>query len=192
MNLKEVDDTQLVKQALANKEQFWLIVERWEKPLARYLKRFLTCTNEDVEDLLQEVFIKVFKNLNGYNEKFSFSSWIYKIAHNEAISFWRKTKTRPKVIDVDMELDLDIVENLASELNLEKEFAQKETSGMVREALERGLKANYKEVLVLRYFEDKSYEEMADILQKPMGTIAALVNRAKGKLKAVIQKKDII
>ena len=79
-------DQELVSDTLSDKHAFSAIVKKYEEPMRRYIKR-LGCKDEnEVDDVLQEIFIKVFINLNDYDPSLQFSSWIYRIAHNETIS----------------------------------------------------------------------------------------------------------
>src|SRR5690606_8168284 len=89
-------DEMLVALSLEDKERFGELIERYESKLGRYIARLGIRTAEDRQDVLQEIFLKVYKNLNGFDPKLSFSSWIYRIAHNEAISWYRKQSVRPE------------------------------------------------------------------------------------------------
>lgn len=181
-------DQQLVELALRNPQGFRFLMQRYEKPLFFYIRRISSFSVEEAEDVLQEVFIKVYKNLNGYDSKLKFSSWIYRITHNEVISKFRKVKVRPKQISFDVEDSLLNV--LAADFDIEYDidiniFAQK-ISQLLFE-----LDDKYREVIILRYFEQKDYSEISDILKKPAGSVASLLNRAKKKLKEKIIEKNI-
>ncbi|PIU78076.1 MAG: hypothetical protein COS72_03485, partial [Candidatus Moranbacteria bacterium CG06_land_8_20_14_3_00_43_56] len=97
-NCGEKTDEELVALTLKNQDFFSCIVERYEAKLTRYIRRISAATQEDAEDLLQEIFVKVYRNLYGFDPSLKFSSWIYRIAHNQVISQWRKTKSRPQVL----------------------------------------------------------------------------------------------
>ncbi|PIR03613.1 MAG: RNA polymerase subunit sigma [Candidatus Magasanikbacteria bacterium CG11_big_fil_rev_8_21_14_0_20_39_34] len=167
-------DQELVVLTLYNKENFLFIIQRYEDKLLRYIKRISNVGHEEAEDILQEVFLKVYQNLNGFDSNLKFSSWIYRITHNEVISQFRKKKAQPEKKDFEPEM----YENIASDLNIEHQIDQK----ILKEAVEKALakmEPKYAEILILKYLEEKSYEEISDILQKPMGTVATLLNRAK-------------
>ena len=89
-------DAEVVAQSRTDRSSFALIVERYEDKLKRYIRRLGVSSFEDRQDILQEIFLKVYKNLNGYDSGLSFSSWIYRIAHNETISWYRKQNVRPE------------------------------------------------------------------------------------------------
>ena len=78
-------DEQLVQLSLNNQDYFYYLMKRYEIKLLRYIKRLTTVSPEEAKDIIQEIFIKVYRNLNGFNPKLKFSSWIYRIAHNEII-----------------------------------------------------------------------------------------------------------
>ncbi len=142
---------------------------------------------EDSEDILQEVFLKVYKNQKGFNPKLKFSSWVYRIAHNEVIDMHRKKKFQRGMINIDA-TDTDtraLVSLLADTLDIQDTYISEEIRLKLRTAL-NDLPEKYRNILVLRYFEDQSYIEIGDILLKPQGTVAVLIKRAKSKLKKVL------
>jgi RNA polymerase sigma-70 factor (ECF subfamily) len=179
-------DEELVTLTLQDKEYFAYIIERYDKKMARYIRRLLSVSKDDINDVLQNVFLKTYVNLNNFDTKLKFSSWLYRIAHNESITYFRKHKvcSRDRV-----EIEYEHLANIASEYDLKKEIEDKE----FKEDLEKQiaeLDQKYREVLVLKFLEDKDYREISDILKKPMGTVATLMNRAKGKLKKSLSEDD--
>ncbi len=181
-------DTDLIHLALKQPDDFSYIVERYEKKLARYIKRIAGLNNEDIQDVLQDIFIKVYQNLNAFDSSLKFSSWIYRITHNEIISRWRKVKARPKSVGGD-EIEI-FLHNIASDLDIEKEINNKDLQNNIRRVLNK-MDFKYREVLILKFLEEKSYEEISDILKKPTGTVATLINRAKKYFKKEADKIDI-
>jgi len=167
---------------------FSCIVERYEAKLTRYIRRISAATQEDAEDLLQEIFVKVYRNLYGFDPSLKFSSWIYRIAHNQVISQWRKTKSRPQVLK--FEADEDFLKFIAADEDLAGNIERKFTGEEVRDVISR-LDGKYKEVLVLKFLEEKDYKEISDILRKPLGTVATLINRAKKQFAKVVKEKEI-
>jgi len=181
-------DIELVQLSLENQDYFLCMVKKYENPLMRYIRRITNINFEDAEDLLQEIFIKVYTNLNDFDPKLKFSSWIYRIAHNEVISNFRKLKVRPEKIN--SEINKDMLEKIKSDLNIEKEIDQK----ILKEKLNRlidQLNVKYKEVIILKYLEDKTYEEISDIIKKPTNTVGTLINRAKKQLNNIIKNQNI-
>ena len=180
----ERTDEEIARETLTDREAFGVLIVRYEAKLARYLERLGVGTREDREDILQNAFIKAYRNLNSFDSTLAFSSWMYRITHNEAMSFFRARRARPQVI-----LD-EASEILITELR--DETADTSASAelrLSREELARAfavLPPRYRDVLALRYFEDRSYVEMSDILQVPVGTVSTLVYRAKRSLRELL------
>ena len=185
MLLDTMTDEQLVSQTLEHKEAFGVLVRRYSDKLTRYIQRLGVFRREDAEDVLQNVFIKAYRNLNGFDPSLKFSSWIYRITHNEAMSFFRSRKARPEGSLIgDSEIVLDVLPSL---LDIESEASKSLDSDILRKALYK-LDAKYRDVLVLRYFEEREYNEISDILQVPVSTVGTLISRAKKKLKEYFAK----
>jgi RNA polymerase sigma-70 factor, ECF subfamily len=179
-------DQELVAAALSDKHAFSKIVYKYEAPIRRYVKRIGCTDKDDIDDVLQEIFIKVFINLNDYDHDLKFSSWLYRIAHNETISFFRKENIRPNVLNVE---DIsEFFDNLADDTDFIELAKERYDAQIVQDTLSTlGLK--YREVLMLRFLEEKSYTEISDILKIPEGTVATLINRGKKELKIALENK---
>jgi RNA polymerase sigma-70 factor (ECF subfamily) len=186
-NYLEKSDQELVELSLKNKDSYGFLVQKYENKLNRYILRFSGLRQEDAEDVLQDVFVKVYKNLNDYDPKLKFSSWIYRITHNETITFLRKVKRRPTTYEFD--IDAVKVKTLKQELNMEKDVDDKNTAVHILKMI-NNLPPKHKDVIFLRYIEDKDYKEISDILKKPQGTVATLLKQAKEQLKVQITKNN--
>lgn len=187
-NVADHSDEQLVLMTLKSPDAYGFLIERYEEKLTRYIQRISGGSREDVEDTLQDVFISAYKNLNDFDRELKFSSWIYRIAHNKVISHFRKVTARPKTVTY--EGDNQLLNILASSEDLAKELERKYTGEEVRSILS-DMDDRYKEVLVLKFLEEKDYKEISDILEKPMGTVATLINRAKKQFREETIKRDI-
>ncbi|HNW23526.1 MAG TPA: RNA polymerase sigma factor [Candidatus Dojkabacteria bacterium] len=177
-----LSDKEIVNMTIKDFNSYRYIIDRYEKRLLRYIQRILYISKEDAEDILQEVFIKAYKNINGYDSKYSFSSWIYRIAHNEAISFLRKQKR-----SIESSNDMDIFDTLPSDESIEDNFLVELRKKEVRKILKM-LEPKYREPLILRYFEDMEYNEISDILHISIGNVSSLINRGKKKFKVLVQR----
>jgi RNA polymerase sigma-70 factor, ECF subfamily len=177
-------DAQLVSLSLDNQEYYYCLMKRYEILLMNYVRKLSGMNQSDVEDVLQEVFILAYQNLNDYDRQFKFSSWIYRIAHNQTISMLRKKTKNDQDISWD-EHDLDQL--VQSDFDIEQSFFQKMDYHSLLQNIDT-LPLKYKEVLLLKFVERKDYQEISDILRKPMGTIGTLINRAKKKLLQEIAK----
>jgi len=181
-------DEELVALTLKDQDFFSCLLEKYEPKLMRYIRRISAATREDAEDLLQEIFIKVYRNLNDFDQSLKFSSWIYRIAHNQVVSNWRKTKSRPSVLK--FEADEDFLKFIAAEEDVAGDIERKFTGEEVRRIINE-LDDKYKEILVLKFLEGKDYQEISDILQKPLGTVATLINRAKKQFAKIVEEQGI-
>ncbi len=181
-------DEELVQKSLEDLDFFGELVDRYEGKLKTYIFRISAFSLEEAEEILQEVFVKVWKNLNDFSPDMKFSSWIYRITHNETISAYRKSTARGE--DKKSELTDELFEITPSKIDLPSELDQKLTAELVHKILD-GMPENYREVLVLYFLEEKSYEEISDILKKPMGTVATLLNRAKKSFRESAERQNI-
>jgi RNA polymerase sigma-70 factor (ECF subfamily) len=180
-------DEELVKMALENQDCFLYIMERYQKKLLAYILRISGFSREDAEDTLQEVFVKIYVNLNSFDDNLKFSSWVYRITHNEVINNYRKKKSRPQCV---MDLDDEFLNNLASDFKTDGLTDGNFLKDNVAKTMEK-LESKYREVLILRFWEDKDYKEISDILKKPMGTVATLISRAKAGFQEEIRRQNI-
>ncbi len=186
----ELTDEQIVRRALSEPDEFGLLIGRYEDKLMRYLSRLGLSNKEDREDVLQNTFLKAYRNLNSFDPALSFSSWLYRITHNEAMSFFRARTARPSVtLGEDGERLLTEIRDESADAASLAEFRL--SSAELAKALAE-LPAKYRDVLALRYFEERSYTEMSDILELPVGTVSTLIHRAKRALRDALDGRVII
>jgi RNA polymerase sigma-70 factor (ECF subfamily) len=178
----EKSDIELVKLSLSDPEWFFCLSKRYEEKLLWYIMRISKMRREDAEDILQDVFIKTYYNLNEFDPKLKFSSWIYRIAHNQTVSEIRKKSSHPAVF-----LDEEIMERFEYNFDLVNDIDNKIDRQKIDEALSK-LDEKYREVLILRFLEEKDYTEIADILKKPISTVGNLIARGKKLFKVEYEK----
>lgn len=184
-----MSDVEMVRLALVEQAFFAHIITRYEAKLNRYLRRLGVNNDDDRADVLQDIFIKVYKNLHGYNQSLPFSSWIYRIAHNEAVSWHRKRSVRPEghlVLDSDDILNFQRAKEESSEVSVDKQI----NAEQLAKAMDK-IDEKYRAVLVLRYFEHKDYNEISDILQIPAGSVGTLLYRGKRALRDVLNPESV-
>lgn len=179
-NYEEKSDEELVSLTIKDQAVFLHIMNRYQAKLLYYIKRISGLSDEEAEDVLQDVFIKVYQNLNDFDADLKFSSWIYRITHNQVISNFRKIQARPQSAGIDM--GDDSLMGLAADMDIPGNIDNQLLRENINQVL-NNLEYKYKEVLVLKFFEEKDYKEISDILKKPMGTVASLMNRAKQKFR---------
>lgn len=180
--MNSLTDEVLARRALQELPCFEELILRYEGKLKHYVLRISHFSEMETEEILQEIFIKVWKNLNDFDEGLKFSSWIYRIAHNETISAWRKAKSRGDTERA--QLAPEMFDQIADEFDFVKDVEAQFTAEQVYAVLEQ-LPEKYRHVLILKFIEDKSYDEICDILQKPPGTVATLISRAKAQFKSL-------
>jgi len=178
--MNSLDDNAVVELSLKDPNAFSHIVERYESKLRRYIHRLGRFSIEDAQDILQNTFIATYKNLNGFDRDLSFSSWIYRITHNETISYIRKKgfKIQQRTIDSDD----DILHIIPSEVNIEHDIDTKEMKQKLADVIQT-LPQKYYDVFILHVSEQRSYQEISDILKIPLGTVGTRINRSKAYIK---------
>ena len=186
--LEALKDEELVVLALKSQDNFALIINRYKSKLFNYIRRITNVRDEDAEDLLQDVFLKVYLNLNDFDTDLKFSSWIYAIAHNQVISQHRKISVRAEGHSTNLEDES--ARKLASNINIEKEVDALYLKDNVNKVLD-ALPEKYRDILVLKFLEEKNYQEISDILKKPVGTVGSLMNKAKSEFKKELAKQQI-
>ncbi len=181
-----LSDQEIIQHALEETAFFSCLFSRYESKMLRYIKSIARLSDQEAEDVLQDAFIKVWKNLREFDNHLKASSWIYRIVHNETISAWRKKTSFGKNNTKDLDDEKQHVQLVGSNTNSdETEIDGKIES--IHPILEL-MPAKYKEILVLRFLEDLSYEEISDVLKIPEGTVATRINRAKKKFAAIFNK----
>lgn len=177
-------DEQLVSQARENKDCFLYLMERYELKIQRYVLKISGLPWDLVQDLTQDIFVKVYINLDKFDTDKKFSSWIYRIARNETINFWLYNQRR-KTENWDIS---GAPQNYISDgRDLEKDIFQKINNEELVKTF-KNLGEKYQEVIALNYLEGKSYQEIARELNKPIATIGTLLNRARKLLKEELVK----
>ena len=178
-------DEEIAKQVQRGQvEPFELLVKRYQEKLTRYGRKFLS-NNQDIEEIIQEVFIKSYVNIKSFDLSRKFSSWIYRIAHNEFVNALRKRKRSPLYF-----FDLDVfLPHFVSKETPEKDIEKKEAKELINRFLKK-IDSKYREVLVLYYFEDLSYKEISDILHIPISTVGVRIKRAKNIMKSYCEKYE--
>lgn len=164
-------------------EFFSILIERYEEKIRRYSRKFLS-DREDINDVLQDIFIKAYKNIKSFDVKRKFSSWLYRIAHNELINAMKKKKKSPVSL-----FNLDIL--FPQHFQSNNDFTQKIDDQVMREIIDKcldKLEPKYREPIILYYFEELSYREIADIIQVPISTIGIRIKRAKELMKNIYKK----
>lgn len=176
---KKTDEQIAVQVQRGDREAFGQIIDRYEVALIRYVSRILG-DHEAAEDVTQEAFLKSYRDIQSFDGRRKFSSWLYRIAHNEAIDYIRKNK---RVVT------LEEAGTVASEEDLHGAAQKKIDRYSLRKRLDAAIgniSAKYRETVILRFYEEKEYDEIADILRIPIGTVGTYISRAKTELRTYL------
>lgn len=164
-----------------NTDAFGDLVERYEKKIMRYANKFLY-VYQDREDAVQDVFVKAYQNIQSFRTSERFSPWIYRIAHNTFLNVVRKqSKEKVSLFSTDQLFGLHIADTQERERT--EQAHEREVLDQCLDALD----IKYREVLVLYYFEEKGYEEIADILRIPKATVGVRLARGRERMKTIYQ-----
>jgi RNA polymerase sigma-70 factor, ECF subfamily len=183
---EQTDEQVAIAVQKGDTESFRILMERYEAKMTRYAKRFLFAP-DDAQDLLQEIFIKVYANIHSFDADRRFSPWIYRIAHNEFVNALKKKKKEKGNISL-FYVDVLFPHPIA------KETADDRTNRHEMKALLEGsldqLGAKYREPLALYYLEDMDYKEIAEVLRIPVSTVGVRLQRGKTLLRKFVKEKQ--
>jgi RNA polymerase sigma-70 factor (ECF subfamily) len=187
-------DYGLIRKAIemGNQQAYTELLENYRESLYTLMFKMVNDPYE-AEDLMIEAFGKAFHNLSQYTSEYAFSTWLFKIASNNCVDFLRKKKL--DLFEIDKEYISNENETFFLELNDDKPNPEeylfnKEKSSEIRK-LVNTLKPRYRRLIELRYFEELSYNEIASQLNIPLGSVKAMLFRAKYMLQAIMKKRDI-
>ncbi|MFH0969094.1 MAG: RNA polymerase sigma factor [Patescibacteria group bacterium] len=186
IKMKELSDNELIK--LLECKDFRVhneLVKRYQRRLFVYIYRFIG-NKEEAEDLVQNVFFKVYKYCKNFDIDRKFSSWIYRIAHNEAVNHMKRKSIKKFISLEDFVSEKDRIETKSEAKSPMEAWMSKELRKEMEAALKK-IPGKYREVLEMRYFAEKSYEEISKIIKKPVNTVGTLISRAKKKLESVVR-----
>ncbi|RUT78467.1 RNA polymerase sigma factor [Ancylomarina longa] len=184
-------DYRLVLSAInGDQKSFEELFKRYKDAIYFMLLKMVNNKN-DAEDLTFEAFGKAFRNIKQYSPKYAFSTWLFKIASNNCIDFLRKKKGTTVSIDGKDDNQNDRSITLESNtLNPEQDFIKKQKAKIMRKEVGR-LKDRYRRLIELRYFEEFSYEEIAQELKLPIGTVKAQLFRARELLFNTLKDSEV-
>ncbi len=187
---KKLTDAELVKLALKKDELAYVeLMNRYKRKVETIVLRIVKQKSE-VDDLVQEIFTKAFTSISKFKLEFSFSTWLYKIATNHCIDFVRRKKLSTYSLDEEYELEENSIQREIPDWSRlpDYELFQKQRNEIIQEAI-NSLPEHYRKVIIMRHFEDKSYEEIAKELKLPIGTVKVHIFRARELLYKKLKDK---
>ncbi|HEY0896876.1 MAG TPA: sigma-70 family RNA polymerase sigma factor [Sphingobacteriaceae bacterium] len=184
------NDFQLVERAKEGDQRAYAELMQRYKDSIYFMTLKMINNKEDAMDLTVETFGKAFENLERYKPDFAFSTWLFRIATNNSIDFIRKKRLSVISMDsmVDDEGDDRPLQIKSDTLNPEESSIKKQQSRELKDIVDK-LPARYKTLIVLRYFDELSYEEIAQQLDLPLGTVKAQLFRARDLLSNVLNRR---
>jgi RNA polymerase sigma-70 factor (ECF subfamily) len=182
--MEAITDEEIAKRVQnGDVEAFAPLVERYEKKITRYARKFLSHP-DDIKDVVQDVFVKAYINIKSFDAKRRFSPWIYRIAHNEFVNALKKRKTdKLSFIDFDFLFPHPVAKESADSDVDRKDLRRELESYLGKVPLK------YREPLILYYFEEMSYREIADVMHIPVSTVGIRLQRGKSLLKNIADER---
>ena len=185
-------DSALAQEAAEGRESaFRELLERYERPVFALVYRMVR-ERDLAEDLAQDAFIRAFRGIGTYKPEYKFSSWIFKIAHNVTIDHLRRRRldtislegSRYARTDEERERSRPVVASKGE--SPAEHIENQELRGEVEEAIGK-LRPHYRTVILLRHVEGRSYQEIAEITELPLGTVKTYIHRARVELRELLQ-----
>ena len=184
-------DIELVEQAIAGDQKAYTeLMERYRDPIFYMLLKMVNNAS-DAEDLTIEAFGKAFRNIRQYTANFAFSTWLFKIASNNAIDFMRKKKLNNVSIDETLRDTDALPVNIRSEQPTPEESLISEQKILMLRKIVSKLKPRYRKLVELRYFHEYSYEEISEEMELPIGTVKAQLFRARELLQNILKENQL-
>lgn len=190
---KAIEDFDLIDKAVNDKDQqaYATLMKRYKKAVYFMILKMIRDA-DDAEDLTMEAFAKAFRNLHRFKKDYTFSTWLFRIATNNTIDFIRKKKLKTMSLNNTLTDDGGNSVNIDVEddnNNPQDEYIRTQRIEMVRIFVDK-LPAKYRKLVKLRYFDELSYEEIAQELDKPLGTVKAQLHRSRELLYEIAQDKN--
>ena len=189
---KALDDFRLIDLAVNQNDEnaFAKLMQRYKRPVYHMILKMVRQV-DDAEDLTMESFAKAFKSLHRFKKDFTFSTWLFRIATNNTIDFIRKKKLNTLSIentytdDEGQTVSLDVEDD---NLNPQEETIKAQKAELIRIFVDK-LPGKYQKLVRLRYFHELSYEEIAEKLEAPLGTVKAQLHRARELMFDMVKNK---
>lgn len=184
--MSETDEELALLVQQGKTERFGDLVERYEAKLLRYARKFLL-DPDDAQDIVQDIFIKAYENLQSFDASRRFSPWIYRIAHNEFVNALKKRESRRTTFAIDFDT---LFPHLQAPDTSDSVALERDSRETIEKYLDK-LDAKYREPLILYYLESMDYREIADILRIPVSTVGVRLARARAMLQKESKDKKL-
>ena len=192
MNATPVSDHELVTRAqLGSEKAYRELLDRYQRPVFSIIFRMIR-DREQAEDLAQETFVRVFNHIGRYDPRYKFSSWIFKITTNLTIDWIRRKELKTVSIDgsrnavTSDEMEASAITIVSEDENPEELLEAKELGEEIEEAIGK-LRPEYRAAILLRHVEGREYQEIAEIMALPLGTVKTYIHRGRNELRDTLQ-----
>jgi RNA polymerase sigma-70 factor, ECF subfamily len=192
VNTTTVTDHELVTRAQQGSEKAYReLLDRYQRPVFSIIYRMIR-DREQAEDLAQETFVRVFNNIERYDPRYKFSSWIFKIATNLTIDWIRRRELDTVSIDGSRnavtaeQIEATSITIASPDENPEELLEAKQLGEEIEDAIGK-LRPEYKAAILLRHVEGREYQEIAEILSLPLGTVKTYIHRGRNELRDQLQ-----
>jgi len=173
----ETDEAIALRVQAGDGEVFGELIERYQAKLSRYARKFLL-DPDDAADIVQDIFIKSYQNIQSFDVSRRFSPWIYRIAHNEFVNALKKRQSRGSVFTIDFDT---LFPHLTAPDTADSAAIERDTRASLDRYLDK-VSPKYREPLVLYYLEEMDYKEISEILQIPVSTVCLRLARGRASL----------
>ncbi len=178
--LPETDEIIVARVTAGDSMAYALLMQRYEQKLLRYVL-FLIHDEPAAADIVQDTFIKAYQNLRSYKPAYKFSSWLYRIAHNETMNAIKRNRHQTSA-------DIDTLPELGYDPQIAEQLDRGMLQANVRNCVSQ-LEPKYREIIQLIYFEEMKYDEASEVLHVPTSTVGVWLKRAKEKLRTICEQK---
>jgi RNA polymerase sigma-70 factor (ECF subfamily) len=192
VNATPVSDHELVTRAqLGSEKAYRELLDRYQRPVFSIIFRMIR-DREQAEDLAQETFVRVFNHIGRYDPRYKFSSWIFKIATNLTIDWIRRKELKTVSIDgsrnavTSDEMEASAITIVSEDENPEELLEAKELGEEIEQAIGK-LRPEYRAAILLRHVEGREYQEIAEIMALPLGTVKTYIHRGRNELRDTLQ-----
>ena len=188
---QKLTDQELVEQTLAgNTICYETLFDRYRHPL--YAAIVSRCGDEqDAGDIIQETYVKAYFNLPRYNADYTFGQWVYTIARNLFIDYARRKRSAGSAVSIDSNTTGEMINPACDMPNPEERIISRQRSSLLDNLLEE-LPAHYRTMIQLRFIKEYSYEEIAEQLGMPIGTVKTQIHRARERLCRLITARQLL
>ena len=184
-----LDDPVIIAKVQAGEHHFFdCIITRYEKRIFAYVMRFINDA-EETHDVVQIVFMKALKHIDSFDQEKKFSSWLYRIAHNEAMNWFARSKHKRTISFDDVHQSKDLLDMADATGTALDEWFHIELHDVLHDAVAQ-LPKQYADVIRMKYFEDRSYKEISDAVGKPVSSVGTLIRRAKKRLLILVMRSE--